>query len=149
MGMLQRIQTLTRVAEVRAIEEEDKVVEVRKARIVLEEQEEQLARVDRSITDIMTRLYKAQTASTLDVEELGMMYEYRESLDKRRKAQLKSIEAARASLDSKLEELLEAHRERRVIETYRDKLKIEHLRVEDQEEQKRMDAMFVSRRALG
>ena len=46
--MKQRITTLTRVAEVREIEEEDKVVEVRRARAALEDEEAALARIDRA-----------------------------------------------------------------------------------------------------
>ena len=146
--MKQRISTLTRVAEVREIEEEDKVVNVRRARTALEEQEAALLMIDRAIDAAMRRLYEMQSASTLDVVELGMLFEYRESMDRSRDRQSAVVELARMELDARLEELLEAHRERRVIETYRDRLKKEFAHQQDLEEQKSMDALFVSRRVL-
>lgn len=146
--MKQRIQTLTRVAEVREIEEEDKIVEVRRARAVLLDEETMLATIDRSIEAAMARLFEVQSASTLDIEELGMLFEYRESVDRLRVRQSAVVEAATIELDTRLEALLEAHRERKVIETYRDRLQKQFTHQQDIEEQKSMDALFVSRRAL-
>ncbi len=146
--MRQRISTLTRVAEVREIEEEDKVAEVRRARAVLEDEEAALRLIDRSLDAAMKRLFEVQSERTLDVLELSMLFEYRESMDRSRGRQSAVVEAATIELDSRLDALLEAHRERRVIETYRDRLQKQFTRQQDIEEQKGMDALFISRRAL-
>jgi flagellar export protein FliJ len=146
--MKQRIATLTRVAEVREIEEEDKVAAVRRARAVLEDEEAALQMIDRAIEAAMRMLFQMQSAPTLDAKELGMLFEYRESMDRSLERQSAVVEAAQIILDARLEELLEAHRERRVIETYRDRLRKEYTRQQDVQEQKQMDALFVSRRAM-
>ena len=146
--MRQRITTLTRVAEVREIEEEDKIVEVRRARAMLEDEETALAIIDRALESAMRRLFEMQSARTLDVLELNMLFEYRESVDRSRDRQSAVVEAATIELDTRLDALLEAHRERKVIETYRDRLQKKFTRQQDIDEQKGMDALFISRRAL-
>lgn len=145
--MKRRIQTLAKVAEVREIEEEEKVAEVRKARMALEEEQHRLFQTESAIDRVMLRLYEKQSGGEIDIGELGILFEYRQSLDRVRDHQLALVEVAQMDLDAKMEVLLEAHRERKVIETYRDKLKKRYAHELDLEEQKQMDVLFISRRA--
>lgn len=146
---MSRLKSISRVIDLKDRMKEEKEMEVHAARNRMEEEKARLealqADLERAVRDIR-RLHRK---ATLHAFELEFLHDYCDHLDRQIGLQKEALARSARALNEKTEELVEAHRENRVMETFRDRLLSRKLRQEGREEQKRTDETFVSRRRLG
>lgn len=145
---MRRIRSASRVLELKEREKEQKEIEVKQAREAADREQERLDVFERTIQETMNSLREKQADEFINAQELGLFYDYCAHMDVRIELQKIALDRCSEELETKEKALLEAYKEKRALELFRDRLLSQKTREDVKTEQKQMDAVVLSRRAF-
>ena len=143
---MSRLRTVSRVLELKSFRKEELDLEARKARGLVSIEQAKLDAMEKTFEETAEELYERQKKTRMDVNEIGLFYEYCSYLTGQIELQKKVLEARQEELEAKQKALLEAYREEKVFETFRQRLLQEESREQERTEQKETDSLFLSKR---
>jgi flagellar export protein FliJ len=139
-------KSISRVLELRALKKENAELEVARARNRLGAEEEKLASIDRTLAETVRMLQGDGEGSVIRVHEFELFQNYCLHLGDRLEAQMVEKQRSETELLRRQEALVEAHREKKLIETLLERLAREKEKEAGVLEQKDADSLYLTRR---
>ena len=142
-----KLQTVSKVLEVKDLNKEDLALQSKKIRDRLDNERACLAGLEEKFADIVAAYEDAQTGLPLNVHELELYSDYLLQLEKKIARQRLLVAERAEELAGKQRELLEVHKQAKTLELLKDKIGRDIAREHGQSEQKEMDLLFLQRKA--
>lgn len=142
-----RIDTVSKIMQLKDYKKEELETEVRRIREMIKKEEAQLAGIEKKFEEVSTSYREKMNSHALrshDMELYSTCFgRLLDDIDRQRKQVASKI----AELNRKQEALIEAHREKKLLEKMHGKILGEETRKKDREEQKNMDFLYLSDKA--
>jgi|Deesub1362A_J573_1020465.scaffolds.fasta_scaffold00398_15 flagellar export protein FliJ len=142
---MRRLKTVSKVLQFKDYQKEERELEVKKVRDLVALEQAKLDSVEKTLKEAASMLQPKDGTFT-NVHEIELFYEYYLHLDEKLKMQKATLAQKLEELDDKQNALLEVYREKKALETLKNRMIQEGLRETSLMEQKEMDSLFLSRR---
>ncbi len=144
--MTRQQKTVSKILEIKGYTKDQLEAEVRLAQERLDFEAEKLACLEQEYQHTSDDLAAKQAAGTLPVPQIELFYTYLKHLAKQIDQQ-KSIVALRTSEHAKkMLSMVEAYKEKRLLEILNDKITAEHRKEVSHDEQKEADYQYMTRK---
>ena len=144
--MTRQQKTVSKIIELKGFSKEQLEAEVRKARVRLDAEEENLDGLECEYKRMTDDFCLRQTSGALAVHEIGLFYTYMKHMSRQVESQ-KGIVAMRASeLEEKQKSLVVAYKEQRLLEILQDKMDGVQAKDAVRKDQKESDCQFLMRK---
>lgn len=141
-----REKMVSKVLEVKEIKREQIEAEVRKAREKLSAEKQKLQDLEQAYKANSVELTDRQLAGTLPVREMDVYYAYLKHVCKQIQHQKEIVTIRQREVDERDKGMVEAYKEKRLVEILHDKIVCQEAKLAGQAEQKDMDAEFIMRK---
>lgn len=138
-----RGKTVSKILEIKGFTKEQLEAEVRSARERVRVEQEQGDALEREYRAISDDFLSKQTKSTVPAHELELVHTYLKHVGKQIDQQKRIIEIRTAELDQCMNALVEAHKEKRLLEILQEKIFHVQAKAAVQVEQKEADYQFL------
>lgn len=137
---------LSRIINIKDIEKEQLELEVNKKKHVLNEEQKRLGSLEEKMEEAIDELTNINTEGELNISRIDYFYTHLSDLKGQIESQKKNILKKKEDLEEKQLAMLEAYKEKRLLEIFRDKMFSEEIRSALINEQKEMDFNYLLRR---
>ena len=144
-----RQKAVSKVLELKGFTKEQLESEVRAIRDKLNSEQTRLDALEQSYKKTSDELADRQLSNTMPVQELNLFYAYLKHLTKQTELQKQLVAIRARELDEKQQAMIEAHKERRLVEILYDKIVRTNRKEADRDEQKEADSSYLTRKAGG
>ncbi|MCX7913887.1 MAG: flagellar export protein FliJ [Thermodesulfovibrionales bacterium] len=117
--------------------------ELKKALSSLDMEKKRLLSIEKEIEETIKRYDKCQQEGLFNIQDLEFLIDYLFSLNEKAKKQKRVIDRLAIDVQKKTEKLLEAHKEKQMVEIMYDKLIKEENKSSEKHEQKEQDLNFL------
>jgi len=138
-----RVKTVSKILEIKGFTKEQLEAEVRKCRQLLKVEQEKADALELEYRTISDDFLSKQTKGTVPAHELELVYTYLKHVGKQIDQQKRIVEIRNAELDQCMNALVEAHKEKRLLEILQEKIVHLHAREAEHVEQKEADYQFL------
>jgi flagellar export protein FliJ len=145
--MTKKQKTVSKIIEIKEHTKEQHEAEVKKARQLLNREQEKLETLERNYSKTCADLTQKQSSGTMPVHEVELFTTYLKHVCKQIDQQKSVVSRHAGELDKKEKAMIEAYKEQRLFEILRDKIVQGQVREEALGEQKETDYNFIARRA--
>ncbi|MBI5575066.1 MAG: flagellar export protein FliJ [Deltaproteobacteria bacterium] len=143
---MNKLGTIGKILQIKEWREEEIEVEVRKLRDAVSAHESRIGSLESAYLDTLDSFNRKQGDGSLRPNEMGIYYSYFYHLQKEMDAMKADLARILAALDIRQNDLVEAHKETRVVETLKDRRTRERAKEESQRERKEMDFLSSTKR---
>ena len=143
---MNRLGTINKVLHLKERREEEIELEVRELRDQIAVKQARLAALEGAYIETLDEFRRKQLGGAISSQEMGIYHGYMFHLQVEIDAKKAEIARALTALDARHGELVEAHKETRVVEALKDRRTREHVKEELRQERKEMDSIFSMRR---
>jgi len=143
---MRRQKTVSKVLELKGFAKEQLEVEVRRTRDELNSEVTALEHLEGRLEHTITEFNSRQNNSLINTNEVGLFYDYLLYLNRQIGRQREVVQRKLLELEEKQKAMLEAYKEKRLLEILHDKALRGEMRKILLSEQKEMDFDSISRR---
>lgn len=143
---MNKIGTVSRVLRLKDHRKEEIEQEVRNVTDMINLIRKEIDSLEQRFSEVTTVFNEKQNKGDVGINELGLFYNYFHQLNDEMTAGRKEMAEKLAELDHRREELLEAYKEKKIMEILKGKIEQEDKREKEQSARKEMDFLFLAKR---
>jgi flagellar export protein FliJ len=142
---MSRLKTISRVLTVKEWNVKELESAQKKARMELDDEQKSLDCLNETLRHTENTLNEKQKGQINNIYELEMYYDYIETVNNKIVIQQGVVSQKNAELSQKTDELIEGYKDKKLIETMKEKLTKQETKENNRKEQKEMDFLWLSR----
>lgn len=143
---MNKIDTVSKVLRLKEHRKEEIEHEVRNVTDMINLIRKEIDSLEQRFSEATMLFNEKQNKGDVGINELGLFYNYFHQLNDEMTASKKEMAEKLAELDHRREELLEAYKEKKIMEILKGKIEQEDKREKEQSAQKEMDFLFLAKR---
>jgi flagellar export protein FliJ len=138
-----RDKAVERILELKGITREQLEAEVKTARERRKQEQDKADALEREYRRVSDEFLAKQSRGSVEARELELVYSYLKHASREIEQQKLIVEIRTGELDQRMSELVEAHKEKRLLETLHDRFVRVKTKALDRNEQKEADFQFL------
>jgi flagellar export protein FliJ len=138
--------TVSKVLELKGFEQEQLEAEVKKTSDRLKTEMAKLEDLEKRSVDMEGKFKSGQEGGRLDISAVGLFYDYLSYLDRQIEEQKRVVFRLYAEFERRKNDMIEAYKEKKIFEKFRDKIVHEYDRQALIVEQNEADYNYISKR---
>ena len=140
--MSKQLETINKILHLKEQFKEEIEFEVRRMRDQISMLQTRLSLLEEAYTETQEKYLKKQMAGTLTLQEMGIYQSYLFHLHVETENRKAEIARALVALDERHNALVEAHKEAKLVKTFKERKEKENAKEEMRQERKEMDSIF-------
>lgn len=137
---------ISKILELKQFTKDIYEVEFKKTLESLQAEKTKLASIEKDIEETITQYAQSQRDGLINVHELEFFYNYLRHMNKQAEKQKNIISKKSIEVQNKKDKVIDAHKEKQMVEIIHDKLLKEEIKDADKKEQKEIDLNFLYRK---
>lgn len=138
---------ISKILELKQFTKDIYETELKKTLDSLQCEKTKLTAIEKDIEETIAQYAQSQRNGSINVYELEFFYNYLRHMNKQAEKQKNIISKKSVEVQNKKDKVIDAHKEKQMVEIIHDKLLKEEIKDADKKEQKEIDLNFLYRKA--